>query len=110
MHSEKHPQAAQLNALELGIIENAVAQFIELSRRNGGYGGTFDCLRLIALSTVAGSRYQAQCTAEGAQAIAAAIDRNTAVLAALARQLPASTVHPVAHHALAHAANDAPAD
>ncbi|MDH0362527.1 hypothetical protein N5J23_08125 [Comamonas aquatica] len=65
---------------------------------------------LQSITSMAAATLTARATLEAGATVAAAIDRNTAVLAALARQLPASPVHPVAHHAAAHAASDAPAD
>lgn len=83
MPPKKHPQA-QLNALELAIVENAMAlKRVLISELPQGDAVRAD---LLANALLVGARYQAQGTAEGAETIAAAIDRLTrAVLPRLER-------------------------
>lgn len=67
-----HPQA-QLNPLELAIAQNALAMKRAISPEP--VGGEVGHLSLLSSAVLVGSRYQTQGTAEGAETIAAAIDR-----------------------------------
>lgn len=85
MHPKNLPQS-KLNALDLAINEKALARWAEMVSKSGLHGGTFECLKLISLSTIEGLQYQSQSTVQGAGTIAAAIDRLThAVLPRLER-------------------------
>lgn len=73
-----HPQA-QLNPLELDIVQNALAMKRAISLEP--VGGEVGHLGLLSSAVLVGSRYQTQGTAEGAETIAAAIDRLTRAMA-----------------------------
>lgn len=74
-----HPQA-QLNPLELAILQNALAMKRAICPPDC-VGGEVGHLSLLSSAVLVGSRYQTQGTAEGAETIAAAIDRLTRAVA-----------------------------